>query len=50
VPLAIIVAVGAVFYFLGRTTRQETAAEPVMPSYAPADRADVPADRAEQAP
>jgi hypothetical protein len=44
VPLAIIVAVGVVFYFLGGKTRQEVAAEPVI---APAPAT---AGRAEQAP
>jgi hypothetical protein len=37
VPLAVIVGVGVVFYFLGGNTRRETAAEPVAPTYVPAD-------------
>jgi hypothetical protein len=50
VPLAAIVVVGVVFYFLGGRTRRETVAEPVM-AYAPVT-APTPAgsDRAEQAP
>jgi hypothetical protein len=49
VPLAAIIVVGVVFYFLGGRTRQETVAEPVM-AYAPVT-APTPAasDRAEQA-
>jgi amino acid transporter len=46
VPLAIIIGVGVVFYFLGGKTRRETVAEPVVPYV----RAGVPADRAKQAP
>jgi hypothetical protein len=37
VPLAVIVLIGVLFYFLGGTTRRETAAEPVAPAYVPAD-------------
>ena len=37
VPLAIIVAVGVVFYLMGGKTRQETAAEPAVTVYAHAD-------------
>jgi hypothetical protein len=37
VPLAVIIGVGVVFYFLGGKTRRETAAEPVVPAYVPAD-------------
>jgi hypothetical protein len=50
VPLAAIVVVGVVFYFLSGRTRRETVAEPVM-AYAPVT-APTPAgsDRAEQAP
>jgi hypothetical protein len=44
VPLAVIIAVGVIFYVLGGKTRQETVAEPVVP-YAPAT---VPAGRTEQ--
>jgi hypothetical protein len=39
VPLAVIVGVGVVFYLLGGKTRQETAAEPVVTAYVPADGA-----------
>jgi hypothetical protein len=37
VPLAVIIGVGVVFYFLGGKTRRETVAEPVVPAYVPAD-------------
>ena len=37
VPLAVIIGVGALFYFLGGTTRREAAAEPVTPAYVPAE-------------
>ena len=36
VPLAVIIGIGVVFYFLGGKTRRETAAEPVAPVYVPA--------------
>jgi len=35
VPLAVIVLIGVLFYFLGGKTRRETAAEPVAPAYVP---------------
>ena len=37
VPLAVIIGVGVIFYFLGGKTRRETAAEPVVPAYVPAE-------------
>jgi amino acid transporter len=37
VPLAVIVLIGVLFYFLGGKTRRETTAEPVAPAYVPAE-------------
>jgi hypothetical protein len=37
VPLAVIIGVGVICYFLGGKTRRETAAEPVVPAYVPAE-------------
>jgi len=37
VPLAAIIGVGVLFYFLGGKTRREAAAEPVAPAYVPAE-------------